>query len=92
MDSRKDELFGEALGAWTLSYSRAPFDGVDAGDAPTAVELSRDGRMHVRLVLTRPGLTTVEATGILRERARAWIADFDSREHSGDTDWPADDD
>ena len=51
--------------------------------------VSRHGQMMCRLSATHLGLSESQARTALAERARAWIADYLSRTHTGHTSFGA---
>ena len=78
------DLLAESFGEWKLSFSRMSF-GSDGGSLTVQIEL--DGLARARLSVSNTGLDDKDAVALLREKARTWIVDYESRPSSGSTDF-----
>lgn len=52
-----------------------------------SAEIYRDGELGCKLVTFSAQPTMAAALGAMRAQCQIWISDFDSRPHSGDTDF-----
>ena len=73
----------EDEGDWTFAYfvSNAP-----EGDGfVCAAEVQKRGEVRCKLISLRPELTRELVVDGMRERCLAWVRDWSTRTHSGDT-------
>jgi hypothetical protein len=84
---RDISLHTEELHGWTLVYGSA----TDAQGAYLfhAVTIEQGGIARARLTIVRPQLEQSRVLEVLRARALDWMAAYNRREHSGDTDFAA---
>lgn len=72
-----------SVNGWDLVFFEAR--GPDGTYLCTTAELSLDGQRKARLSLVRPHLLPEDVVAQLMERAASWIADYESRPHTGET-------
>lgn len=76
----REELHAEV---WKLIYSVV----AEGHPGCYAVDIIRDGVPKSRTMTASKVKTPEEAIEVLREKALKWIAQYEARPHSGDTDW-----
>ncbi|MBP7567555.1 MAG: hypothetical protein KA795_16275 [Burkholderiaceae bacterium] len=87
MEERGADVLTERFGEWQLVFARQPTDG--EGQSWT-VQVELDGHTRARLSLSNAATAgDRESIATLREKARCWVVDYESRAHSGDTDFGA---
>ncbi len=77
MQQSTEAIHREEISGWLLAY-------VLLGEHTYAVEIGTRGDVRCRLTVSRAGHMQA-ALDILRTKALAWIADYESRTHTGDT-------
>ncbi len=80
-DAERDS---ESFGEWRLVFTHATGS---VADRSWAVQIEHQGVLRARLSVSNPGLDESRASAALREKARRWIVEFESRPHEGDTDF-----